>query len=567
MGNVDVAYQLVTEGNTDVAYDLISHTKVFETVDNKLLIVLCNRMPRSEFERIQNYCERCMQEIDKYNYLEKISIMTSLLICLGILNEQTVFTHIDRCQSLMNDQNGHGFDQNHIDLWLTKYHNLVASHSAKFGKSGQVQSEFEKALFHAERCGYTKYISAIKINLGEMFRLRNKIDKAREMYDDAADINKILQDPSLTAFLNLCYSQLYQTRGRTKTAIQKIEEAITIYETLDLPHYLVQSYFQYSILLLQSGFSDVNSYLLKLQSYRIQARSSVNTLTVLEGMIRKHENRMRSKSQAQGIFEKVLSELDNDVELKIFTSLQLIDILFDEYKMYQNQDVRVEIEFHLYNAYKLAQKVGFVKTIAEILVIKAKLAFLQSKFEDVSFFLNQAQYMARENNIVNIIEIANLEWVIDNIFRVQPLHDYGMREQRKMDSIDFKHTSQTLISKNLNLKYLLNPVRMGILKLLYKNVELSSVEIKEGLNISWNEYTNHSLSLKKSGYVRIEDGFIDGSIRQFLFIEPKGIEEFKGLIEYLHSFITSPGNLLTWLEHAMEKASIDYSDTISEGME
>ena len=87
---------------------------------------------------------------------------------------------------------------------------------------------------------------------------------------------------------------------------------------------------------------------------------------------------------------------------------------------------------------------------------------------------------------------------------------------------------------------------MAMVKLLYENLELSSIEIKENLKLSWNDFTTHSLSLKKNGYVRIEDGFIDGSKRQMLAIEQKGLDEFRELKDLLKLFIQDSTKLIMY---------------------
>ncbi|MHA2253558.1 MAG: transcriptional regulator, partial [Candidatus Kariarchaeaceae archaeon] len=88
-----------------------------------------------------------------------------------------------------------------------------------------------------------------------------------------------------------------------------------------------------------------------------------------------------------------------------------------------------------------------------------------------------------------------------------------------------------------NHKFLMNPVRLAITKLLYENTELTSTEIKETLQISWSHYSNHVKALKKQDYIHIRQEFRDESVKQILTLRPKGHEKYSALIDLLQQFL------------------------------
>ncbi|MHA2168826.1 MAG: transcriptional regulator [Candidatus Kariarchaeaceae archaeon] len=91
------------------------------------------------------------------------------------------------------------------------------------------------------------------------------------------------------------------------------------------------------------------------------------------------------------------------------------------------------------------------------------------------------------------------------------------------------------------LKYLnpsfLHPIRLTITKLLYENVELSSIEIKEWLQLSWGNYSTHVKALKKKGYIHVKEAFHDATVKQIITLEQKGMDEFTALTNLLELFL------------------------------
>ena len=91
----------------------------------------------------------------------------------------------------------------------------------------------------------------------------------------------------------------------------------------------------------------------------------------------------------------------------------------------------------------------------------------------------------------------------------------------------------TIPDKIIEYKFLMNPVRISLCKLLSETMELPSKRLKEILGISWGNLGTHTKALKEKGYIRIYSKHVDGVLSQFLSIEPKGERQFKELTETL----------------------------------
>ncbi|MHA2252083.1 MAG: transcriptional regulator [Candidatus Kariarchaeaceae archaeon] len=84
----------------------------------------------------------------------------------------------------------------------------------------------------------------------------------------------------------------------------------------------------------------------------------------------------------------------------------------------------------------------------------------------------------------------------------------------------------------------MHPTRLMIVKLLSSEYSLSSVEIKRVLDIPWGDYTSHTKSLEKNGYIEIKEQFSEeASVQQMLYLTEKGQQEYEVLFDLLQEFI------------------------------
>lgn len=107
----------------------------------------------------------------------------------------------------------------------------------------------------------------------------------------------------------------------------------------------------------------------------------------------------------------------------------------------------------------------------------------------------------------------------------------------KPDTVDERQIPHEL----KEYRYLMHPVRLSIMKLLYKNYNLTSTDIKHQLNISWGEYSSHISSLVKHGFISTKDGFHNGIKVNIVLLEEMGRKEYESLFELLKEFLEDDG--------------------------
>ena len=144
--------------------------------------------------------------------------------------------------------------------------------------------------------------------------------------------------------------------------------------------------------------------------------------------------------------------------------------------------------------------------------------------------------------------------IIHKIFQSQTLLYYQLIGQNRIEDPDIEKGVVNAVPKELSeYQFLLNPIRLSIVKLLFDNMQLTSVELRDELDLTWNEYYTHTSALFKKGYIKITDQFISGKKRQIMILEPYGAEQFNKLTELLHVFLDNTKDYKEYMELASDK--------------
>ena len=111
--------------------------------------------------------------------------------------------------------------------------------------------------------------------------------------------------------------------------------------------------------------------------------------------------------------------------------------------------------------------------------------------------------------------------------------------QKKIDKEDInKEFQKNLPIDLIKYRFIMHPVRLTMLKLLYLENNLSSTEIKHLLDISWGVYGTHIKSLKERGFIITEEIFDDaGALTNIVRLTELGQSEYEDLLKLLREFI------------------------------
>lgn len=220
-----------------------------------------------------------------------------------------------------------------------------------------------------------------------------------------------------------------------------------------------------------------------------------------------------------------------------------------EFKVYFDGELTIRVTD---NEYKSSEKFGFTSWIGASsisnIMVKALDVQSPSTIHPAIIFIILLSVGGTGYYLVNMIRIKlKIKDVIPSRFLIRHITEiidyrpnlfyliFGdtLSNHRKIET----ELKDRVPPEIFNYKFLMNPIRLVITKLLYEKVELSSIEIRDMLQIPWGNYSTHVRALKKHDIIQIKEEFVDSSVKQILTLSPKGIEEYKALIDILKQFL------------------------------
>ena len=111
-----------------------------------------------------------------------------------------------------------------------------------------------------------------------------------------------------------------------------------------------------------------------------------------------------------------------------------------------------------------------------------------------------------------------------------------------------KKEADNILETNIPLemfkyKFLMNPIRLAMVKMLSVHDNLTSVQIKNSLEISWDEYYTNIKALESKSYITLDDNFDKEIRRQYVHLEKEGRQDYINLMTFLQDFTDDPLSL------------------------
>jgi DNA-binding MarR family transcriptional regulator len=81
----------------------------------------------------------------------------------------------------------------------------------------------------------------------------------------------------------------------------------------------------------------------------------------------------------------------------------------------------------------------------------------------------------------------------------------------------------------LAYSFILNPIRLAILKILYEYNNYISADLRKNLKVSWGSFSSHVKSLIDEGMIASNEEFVESKVLKVLYLEDKGRQSFSQL--------------------------------------
>lgn len=286
------------------------------------------------------------------------------------------------------------------------------------------------------------------MNVGLLYTYLGELDKGLEYLNKAKKILFNHSSYHINFHLSFQFAMNYFYRGEMETSLDYMNIALEDGRNLNNVH------FQFTTL-------SVLAYIHIDLEKREKAKKYIDELTEINHDLNsdkkqkstdyitayflKSSTRMKDHSKAQLLLEPIVYEDSLNVGLVNAATLALIEILIQELKTYQDEDVLNEI-MHLLSRLEESSKLynDFMSQISTLL-IKSKLSLIQGKIQQSSELLEEADEIALSNNIhyyTNKIENEKKK-LEEDLNNWQKLIDDGATIKQKLDLISYQEYIET----------------------------------------------------------------------------------------------------------------------------
>lgn len=261
-------------------------------------------------------------------------------------------------------------------------------------------------------------------------------------------------------------------------------------------------------------------------------------LKLSKALMLKASNKLRDKVAALDLLIEIINEVDKsklyvsdgivDDNIPLITLLNLYDLFLWELKSTNNEEVMTEIDELSSKLIFIALSYNSYPILGEAILLDARYNMITSNLKYAKELYERAISLSREQGLGEIAEqaeneLAALETEMSNWSTI--IESPSDQEIEEMSGGELEDTSKKLMDH----KFLLNPVKLSIVKILINHNQFPSAELRSMLGISWGKFSTHVDSLIKEGLIVSEKEFMDNKPRTLLFIEQKGRTYFQEL--------------------------------------
>jgi tetratricopeptide (TPR) repeat protein len=283
-----------------------------------------------------------------------------------------------------------------------------------YSKIGEYEKAFECAkqlLNISEELVSKQSMAYIYGRFGWHYIIKGEYDRAREYFNKQLEICNEFNLRYLGALATNNLAKTYYREGEYDQAIKNFMKSLSVLEDFNLEIFGVEPLYYLILSNLKIGSDKLaNNYMQKLKQMaeKIPNETIKAYEKLSQAIILKNNPRSKFKLEAQTILEEIIKD-EKIFEITLDAALHLSELLLDELKMYGRDEVLEEVENLTRGIYSKAQEQQLYPLIVEILILRAKLEFLNLKMEETDKILRQAHLIAEERGLDRLLTSVEQE--------------------------------------------------------------------------------------------------------------------------------------------------------------
>ncbi|MFQ5980401.1 MAG: tetratricopeptide repeat protein [Candidatus Heimdallarchaeota archaeon] len=258
---------------------------------------------------------------------------------------------------------------------------------------------YERSLTIDKEIGNSQDIALSLGMIGEIHGLKGDLTQALGYFKESLELRKVIGNKQQIAMSLNCLSLIFHQKGDLDQAQAHLEESLTISEEIEDNLIISETLFYLvSVTTDKGSLETARQYLAQLQQANEHAENKIvnQRYRVAEALVLKMSSRTRSRGRAEEILEQVAGEEIVHHELTVSALLNLCDLLLTDLRTTNDPEVLTYVQRHVDRLEEIAKLQRSNWLLAEVFVLRSKLALVELDLQEARRFLTLAQLTAEE---------------------------------------------------------------------------------------------------------------------------------------------------------------------------
>lgn len=446
-GNMDAALEMAAElvqTGKERNYD-------WDLLDAELLFLECiiNMGRGSEATQCHKDCTDLFsrlcegREDDKCRSRKAVLLWADAALEITTGDLETSLTHLKQSQALLRETPSFATSVNVL--------NAMGLAHCKLGNLKHALEHYQDCLALAISKGNLIVQSVCHANIGTVFHVKGELEEAMDCFRKCLVVAEETDYKLGKGYSSLQIGWIYHARGDLAAARSAYERGLKSLQQSNNLWYQAWALFYLVRLKLEYGkMKEVQEYLSQLKALTEKLPSPYldQLYSVANALLLRQSGRVTTVAQAQVIFSEVADGSVHDIRLNVLAMLNLCDMLLDEVRATGGREAFMEMEEMVGRLAEIARDQDSYTILTETYLLRSKIALVELQVEEARRFLQEAQEIAEEKELVRLamrvsrehdellaqlgrwrqlistdsslrerIELAGLEGLLDNMIR------------------------------------------------------------------------------------------------------------------------------------------------------
>lgn len=298
----------------------------------------------------------------------------------------------------------------------------------------------QRSLLISERIGNTENLAFVLNNLGWNYHIRGELYLALESLNRSMEISREKQYPWILIWTLSNIGLVHQAQTKFDSACGYYTQSIMICEEID--DYLAMAWSLYQVIKLTIDTDSLNhmkAHIGRLEglSNKYQVKLMNQMSRVAKGMLLKRSLRLKDKVQAQEIFEQIVTEEMEALEVTADALINLCELYLFEFNASGDETVLKDVQQISDRLLDIAEEQNSNLLLSETYLLKAELALLEEDMPLTQQLLSKAQTIADQKGLEKLalaisrahdMLLDQIEGVNSSTFQIRDGHNIGQIE-------------------------------------------------------------------------------------------------------------------------------------------